>query len=216
MDEKRMQFVDSMKLERERRKADPGRPRLADIQAYRGNPAGLKRAMRLRSDTSLRTIMELGAADARKKQRDLRAIAAAWRETVALHLEFDAVLLGVRRQVLDVLVANQATKFRLDRLLRAGGKTHFISSCRAAIADVRIHTGGVPAVLARSERSTRTLDDLYTEIQQHLDAGLISDEQAADLESRLQTAVSLALRRDSDNETAEQARVALRPARDPR
>ncbi len=144
--------------------------------------------------------MDMSVAALTRQRRELAAAASAWRDTVEIHMRdlgFPVTLLGVRRGVLMIVVADQAQRFLVEQKLRGGAKKHFQSNCRASIRDVRIVVGTVPDPIVPQERHTRTRDEAEQEIQDHLDAGLIAPEHAADLRESWRKAEREALERDA-------------------
>lgn len=184
---------------RARRVPEPGALSAGERKRLAHDPAELRRRVQLRTDPSLKTIMEQSVAGIKKQRRDLASAASAWRDTVEMHMRdlgFPITLMGVQRGVLLVVVANQAERFLVEGKLRGGAKKHFQSSCRASIGDIRIVIGKVPPPVVLQERQVRTRDEAEQEIQDHLDAGLIDQSQAAEMVEAWKTAELNAQRRD--------------------
>lgn len=169
------------RLERLRhaRQASPGEPTPRERRAFGADSGELKKRVQLRNDPSLGVMMRHGEADLKKRRRDLAAAASAWRDTVEMHLGLSATLVSLQRGTLTVAVENHAQKFALDRVLRAGTRSHFERNCRARISQIRVIVGKVPEPVGGSERRTRTRDEAENEIQELLDAGLITDADAS-------------------------------------
>lgn len=184
----------------------PGALSAAETRRLAHDPAEIKRRIKLRTDPSFKTIMELSVGGLKKQRRDLASAASAWRDTVdgrMRDLDFPITLMGVRRGVLLVVVANSAQRFLVEGKLRGGAKKHFQSACRASIRDIRVMTGQVPAPVVHQERHTRTSDEAEQEIQDHLDAGLIEPSQATDLFQAWKEAERTAMGRDAEGRTGE-------------
>lgn len=181
VDEQTQRVVNQLAGLRAQRVRNPARATLADRRAFVKDPRSLARHLKLRADDTLGTHMELASDTAARLRKAMRDVAVAWRETVEISVRHPAVLVELRRGVLLVIVEHQAAKFALDRVLRAGAKSHFIRSCKASVSDVRVAVGKPPEPIVASRRRTRTLEEEQQEVQDYLDAGLISERQVSEL-----------------------------------
>lgn len=201
-------WIARMEQLRAQRVTQPGTPNAAERKRLAHDPAELRRRIALRTDASLRTIMEQSVGTLKKQRRDLASAASAWRDTVDIHMRdlgFAITLMGVQRGVLLIVVANQAQRFLVEGKLRGGAKKHFQNACRASIRDIRIVTGKVPPPVVLQDRQTRTRDEAEQEIQDHLDAGLIDESQAAEMIEAWKAAECTASERDDQMRSGEVA-----------
>ncbi len=73
----------------------------------------------------------------------LGEIAAAWQSVVPESLLSRTALEGLSRGVLTIRVADSATRYELDRLLRGGVEMQLKRACKAPIRRLRVQVGPV-------------------------------------------------------------------------
>jgi hypothetical protein len=184
---------------RKARDGDKFAPKLALRRRLR-SASKIEEYERLRRDPTLGVWVDRASKLLKRRRRTFAAVRAAWAETVeptARRLQVDVCLADIKRQTLIVVVPNKAQQYLLDRELASGLHRHFVSSCRASIADVQTRVGKLPATLVRQSRRTRTIDEELEEILAHLDAGVITQEHADQLQAEWNRATDEALRRDA-------------------
>jgi hypothetical protein len=107
--------------------------------------AGIQRVrdarIRPRAVQSLQREMDRALGDIKKLRRAVSACAGAWQRTIPSELVERTALEGVARGVLTVRVPDAATRFELDRFLRAGGWRSFTRDCAADLIRVRSVVG---------------------------------------------------------------------------
>jgi hypothetical protein len=108
-------------------------------------PAALAGLARIRAnrvrpprDLSLRRDMDFALADITRLRRNVSSIAAAWQATIPAALLPRTRLTSLSRAQLTVAVPDAATRFELDRFLRAGGFAALAQACPANLTKVRI------------------------------------------------------------------------------
>ena len=110
-------------------------------------PASLAALARIRTnrirpprDLSLQRDMDAALADITRLRRNVSFIAGAWQETVPAALYPRTRLTSLIRGQLTVTVPDAATRFELDRFLRAGGFAALSRASNANLTKVRITT----------------------------------------------------------------------------
>jgi len=101
-----------------------------------------ERRVRARPAQTLEREMDRALADVKRQRRSIAGCAAAWRHAVPPELAERTSLESFARGVLLVRVPDAATRFHLDRFLKAGGWSAFTRSCSASVKSVRIVVGG--------------------------------------------------------------------------
>lgn len=107
----------------------PAMAAVARIRSNRVRPA---------RDLSLQRDMDVALADIKRLRRNVSSIAAAWEATVPPDLAKRTTLSTLSRGQLAVLVPDAATRFALDRFLRAGGFAALAGACTVNLGKVRI------------------------------------------------------------------------------
>jgi hypothetical protein len=83
-----------------------------------------------------------------RSRRRLGKVAQAWQGVCpAQHVERTAIV-GLAAGTLTVRVADDATRFEIDRALRAGAERELIRRCPAGVARVRLVSGPIPGARA--------------------------------------------------------------------
>jgi hypothetical protein len=200
MDAKDRESISRIERLRAQRVPPADEPTARDRRAVGDKAGALKQRVKLRTDKTLATMMDLRVRETLGRKKNLGRAAAAWRETIEPYLTFPAMLLDIRRGVLVVLVGSGSQRFELDRQLRGGRKKHFLQRCTAPVDDVKIAVGAPPPLVTPQERRTRTIEEEDAEIQEHLDQGLITPESAQDIRAAWERARREADARDSKAE----------------
>lgn len=193
-------WVERLERLRKARRPSSAEPTPGERRRFGHDAGELKRRVQMRNDATLRTMLEQGEKDLKKRRKDLAAAANAWRDTVEMHLRFPATLIAYQKGVLTVVVANHAEKYELDRVLRAGTRSHFEKNCRARVSQIRVIVGKAPEPVVGADRRTRTRDEAETELQELLDAGQISESDAGDILEQWAQAEQDAQQRDGRGE----------------
>lgn len=76
--------------------------------------------------------------------RQLGRIAEQWQRLLPADLVDRTALVGLRRGVLSVIVADSATLYRVDRLLRQSALAELRTAAGAAIRRVKLEQGKLP------------------------------------------------------------------------
>ena len=176
-----MESISRIERLRKSRVPPADKPTRRDRLAVGDRAGPLKVRVRLRTDNSLATMMDLRVKETINRKRNLGRAAAAWRGTLGPDLSFPAILLDIRKGVLVVLVENASQRFEMDRTLRGGRKKHFLQRCLAPVDDVKISVGPPPKAVVAQERRTRTIEEEDEELQDHLDRGLVTEETALEV-----------------------------------
>lgn len=100
-----------------------------------------ERRLRPPGDASLTPQMGEWLREIRKLQRGLSGVAAAWASVVPAHLAERTVIEGINRGTLTVRVPDSATRFNLDRFLRAGGERAIAQASATPVRTVRLVIG---------------------------------------------------------------------------
>ena len=96
--------------------------------------------VRTRGEIDLGGIAGAIADRARKRAREVGAVAQAWEVCVPEELRRDCELLSHTRGVVGVRASSSAARFRLDRWLRGGGEALLRREAKAPVTRVRIVT----------------------------------------------------------------------------
>ena len=153
------EFVERVQRIRSRRVRARGQATLAERKAFERDPTALRARLKLWSDPTIGSIMHDSARELTRRRAAITKAAAAWRDLLPRDFAAPTELVGLSRGVLTVCVPDHASKFTLDRILRAGGLTHFIRSVPIAIKDVRIVVGIVRETIVPVESRGSTIDD---------------------------------------------------------
>ena len=92
-------------------------------------------------DLTLGADIDRAMRDLKKQRRALGGSAAAWNAVIPPELVNKTSLETLSSGVLTVSVPDAATRFVLDRFLRAGGERQVIGASGAAIRKIRIVVG---------------------------------------------------------------------------
>lgn len=96
--------------------------------------------VRSRGEIDLGGIAGAIADRAKKRAREVGAVAQAWEACVPAELRRDCELLSHTRGVVGVRASSSSARFRLDRWLRAGGEALLRREAKAPVTRVRIVT----------------------------------------------------------------------------
>lgn len=120
-----------------------------NVEAEAAAAPGLSGVARVRTarvrqpwDSSLAMEMDRALRDLNTQRRAVGGAAAAWGEVIPGGLAERTALAGISRGVLTVRVADAATKYELDRVLRSGAERRLIVACQTPVRSVRVVIGG--------------------------------------------------------------------------
>src|SRR6188508_3426088 len=103
MDGQEKESIARLERLRKNRVPPPDEPTARDRRVVGDRPAALKQRVRMRTDKSLASMMDLRVRVTITRKRNLSRAAAAWRETVEPYLACPTILLDIRKSVLIVL-----------------------------------------------------------------------------------------------------------------
>ncbi|MFM9958698.1 MAG: hypothetical protein ACKVZJ_11525 [Phycisphaerales bacterium] len=122
-----------------------------DPNSFAQSVANLRKS-RLRPEREVVITRDLSAAldTTRRAAKSLGNIGAAWATACPPELLERTNVTALHRNVLTITVDDSATKFVLDRWLRDGGENALIRACGAAVARVKLVSGGEGGTLSGS------------------------------------------------------------------
>ena len=177
-------IVRSLEQVRVRRLRASDQPRLAERRMFANQPGVLRAKLKLWNDASLGSLMGDAAKDLKRRRKAVAIAAAAWRDLIPRNFVAPTELVGFNRGVLTVCVPDHACKFALDRILRAGGLSHFIRSVPLAVRDVRIVVGQVSEPISPVESRPPGVEDLERERLDELESGVAASRSDENVELR--------------------------------
>lgn len=95
-------------------------------------------------DLGVSGLFQRAATSLERTERTLGAASEAWRAVCPSGLLERTCIVSLNRGVLTVGADSAATRYELDRALRAGGERELIRSCRASVRKVRVVTAPLP------------------------------------------------------------------------
>lgn len=105
---------------------------------YRRDPAGLRQAIRLRNDSSLKGYLGLMQAEMQKQSRALLAAGPAVFAAFSREISHMVRPVSYTRGTLTLAVPDDAVRFRVDRELRAGGETSIITALPVPVQRIKL------------------------------------------------------------------------------
>lgn len=103
--------------------------RLAKLRENRARP---------QRDDALAPAFQRTARDLARLEKNLSGITEAWESVCPPDLLPRTAIRSIHRGKLTIAVADAATRFELDRLLRAGAKRDLVRGCPMTVRDVRL------------------------------------------------------------------------------